>query len=97
MILSLVAVLSGCVFAPVSPPRGILYNDQKAPLFPGGMPGSKEGVSSAHNILFLVGWGDASLTAALEDGDISQLRHTDYRVQNYALIYQKYTTIAKGE
>lgn len=88
---------TGCVFAPVVPPRGILYTDQKAPLFTGRAPGTKEGKSHAHNILFLAGWGDASLQKAMEDGKISEVRHTDYRIQNYALIYQRYTTIVYGE
>jgi len=33
----------------------------------------------------------------MEDGDIKELRHTDYQVLNILLIYQRYTTIAKGE
>ncbi len=91
-------VLSGCVFASVVPPRGILFTDQKAPLFRGGgEPGPKEGHASAHNVLFLVGWGDSGLKSAMEDGGITNLTHSDYRVQNYLLIYQKYTTIVYGE
>jgi len=88
---------SGCVFASVAPPRGLLYTDQKAPLFSGRESGSKVGKADAHCILFLAGWGDAGLRAAMEDGDISEIRHSDYRIQNYALIYQRYTTIAYGE
>jgi hypothetical protein len=93
---------AGCVFAPVSPPRGILWTDQTAPLFTGGGPGSVQGRADAHNILFLLGWGDAGLAAAMNDptipnGPIRQIRHTDYRIQNYLLIYQRYTTIVHGE
>lgn len=90
-------VLSGCVFASVAPPRGILYTDQKAPLFPGRAGGSLEGHASAHSVLFLAGWGDASLKAAMDDGGIRQVAHSDYRIQNYALIYQKFTLIVYGE
>lgn len=89
-------LLGGCVFAPVSPPRGILFTDQTAPLFPGGGPGEKIGTASAHNILFLAGWGDSGLGAAMANGEITQVRHTDYRIQNYALVYQRYTTIVHG-
>lgn len=92
-----VSVFQGCVFAPVAPPRGVLYNDQTSVLFPGGSPGEKEGRASSHSILFLVGWGDSGLNKAMQKGEINQLKHTDYRIQNYALIYQKYTTIARGE
>ncbi len=90
-------LLSGCVFASVVPPRGILYTDQTAPLFPGGSPGSAEGRASAHNILFLVGWGNVGLDRAMENGGIRQVRHTDYRIENYALVYQRFTIIVKGE
>ncbi|MGF1572204.1 MAG: TRL domain-containing protein [Sumerlaeia bacterium] len=96
-LLSSMLFLQGCVFAPVAPPRGIIYNDQTSVLFPGGKPGEKEGRASSHSILFLVGWGDSGLNKAMADGDINQLMHTDYRIQNYGLIYQKYTTIARGE
>ena len=90
-------LLAGCVFAPVVPPRGILYNDQTSPLFPGGGPGTKVGEASSHNILFLAGWGNSGLERAMADGDITKLKHTDYRIQNYALLYQRYTTIVHGE
>lgn len=90
-------LLTGCVFAPVAPPRGILYTDQQAPLFQGGRPGSAVGKATAHSILFMVGWGDAGLAAAMRDGNIKELRHTDYRIQNYFLIYQRFTLLAYGE
>lgn len=90
-------MLSGCVFAPVVPPRGLLFTDQTAPLFPGGKPGSAVGRASAHNILFLAGWGNSGLDAAMRNGGIKEVRHTDYRIQNYALVYQRYTTIVYGE
>jgi hypothetical protein len=91
------ALTSGCVFASVAPPRGLIYTDQKAPLFSGREAGSKAGRADAHCILFLVGWGDSGLRAAMQDGGITEVRHSDYRIQNYMLIYQKYTTIAYGE
>lgn len=92
-----VSLFSGCVFAPVVPPRGILFTNQTSPLFPGGRPGSKEGRASSHSILFLVGWGNSGLKKAMENGGIQELRHTDYQIQNYMLVYQKYTTIVYGE
>ncbi|MDX2177360.1 MAG: TRL domain-containing protein [Candidatus Sumerlaeia bacterium] len=91
------ALLSGCVFAPVAPPRGFLYNDQTSPLFPGGKPGSKVGKASSSNVLFLAGWGDSGLAAAIRDGGLESVNHTDYRIQNYLLIYQRYTTVVYGE
>ena len=93
----LLLAVSGCCLAPVIPPRGVLYNDQKAPLFPGKELGGREGKASAHNILFLVGWGDASLHAAAFNGRITTIKYTDYRMFNILAIYQCYTTIVKGE
>lgn len=97
------ALLSGCIFAGVAPPRGILYNDQVAPLFPGGGAGEFTGRSSAHNVAFLVGWGDGGLRAAMQNAvdeneeltSLDQLvvRHSDYRAFNVLLLYQRYTTI----
>lgn len=94
---SAVFLFTGCVFAPVSPPRGILFTNQTAPLVTMGTKGSKEGRVSSHNILFLVGWGDSGLDAAMEKGDITRVTNADYQVINYFLFYQRYTTIARGE
>jgi hypothetical protein len=95
--LGLAAILAGCAFTPIMPPRGILYNNQKAPMFPGGRPGTKVGKASNHNILFLVGWGDSSFNKALENGGITTVSHTDYELQNYALVYQRFTVVVHGE
>ena len=88
--------LTGCVFAPVMPPRGILYNNQTAPLTPMGAKGEKEGRASSHNVLFLVGWGNSGLEQAMDNGDINRMTNADYQVLNIALLYQRYTTIARG-
>ncbi len=94
---ALLLSLTACVVAPVVPPRGILFTDQTSPLFPGGQPGTKVGTASSSNILFLVGWGDSGLNAAMQEGGITKVNHVDYELQNYVLIYQKYTTRVWGE
>lgn len=97
------ALLSGCIFAGVAPPRGIIYTDQTAPLFPGGTAGEFTGRAAAHNVLFLAGWGDAGLRAAMQNAvdtndelesihDIV-IKHNDYHALNILLLYQRYTTI----
>ena len=90
--------LTGCIFAPVVPPKGLLYTDQKAPLMPIPTPivGDAEGTSSTHTILFLVAFGDGSIDAAAKNGGITTITHLDYEFENYLGIYQRYTTIAKG-
>ncbi|MEO8376542.1 MAG: TRL-like family protein [Candidatus Sumerlaeota bacterium] len=90
-------LFNGCVFAPVVPPRGLLFTNQTSPLFPGGKPGSLKGRASSCSVLFLVGWGNSGLRKAMMNGGITELRHTDYQIQNYLLVFQKYTTIVYGE
>ena len=91
------AMLSGCALAPVVPPRGILFNDQKAPLFGGREVGGKEGRASTYTVLFLVGWGDSSVTAAARDADISQIKQMNYEMFSILGLYQRYTTIVRGD
>ena len=90
-------LVSGCAFAPVVPPRGVLYTDQKAPLFGGREPGSAEGRASAHSVLFAFAWGDCSVGTAARNGGIRQIKHLDYRLLNLGLVYQRFTTIVRGE
>ncbi|MGD1000850.1 MAG: TRL-like family protein [Candidatus Brocadiia bacterium] len=90
-------MLSGCAMAPVVPPRGILYNDQKAPLFGGKEIGSKEGRASTYTLLFLVGWGDSSVTAAARDAGISEVKQLNYQMFSILGLYQRYTTIVRGD
>jgi hypothetical protein len=97
VVLAVAAAVAGCAFAPVVPPRGMVYNDQKAPLFGGRETGAKEGQASAASVLMLVGWGDCSIDAAASAGAISQIKHVDYRYRNILGVYQSFTTIVKGE
>jgi TRL-like protein family len=95
--LVLVLLITGCVFAPVNPPRGFIYTNQKAPLFPGNGGGEKVGEASTYSILLLVAWGDASITAAAKDGGITKIKQLDYQVFNILPIWQEYTTIVRGD
>jgi hypothetical protein len=104
VVLSLAVVafawLQGCGITPsggVVPPRGMLYTDQRAPLFGGKERGSKEGQASASSILMLFGSGDCSLDAAAANGQLKQIKHVDYEYYNCFLVYQKFTTIVRGE
>lgn len=101
--LSLAALLPpavGCVLAPVVPPPALLYSDFEAPLDvdqEGGPLGAREGRASVTAILGLVSWGDASIAAAAEEGGIGIVRHADYAYRNILGIYQRYTTIVRGD
>ncbi|HPN84017.1 MAG TPA: TRL-like family protein [Victivallales bacterium] len=91
------ASVAGCAFAPVVPPRGVMYNDQKAPLFGGRSAGSQSGESSAHNVMMLVGWGDCSIDAASKNGNIKLIKNVDYEMFSIFIFYQRFTTIVYGE
>lgn len=96
-----VITLSGCMTAPVQPPRGIIYTSQTAPLFnpitAEESVGSKSGESSAASILGLIAWGDAGLRTATQEGGITQVKHVDYEYTNIIGIYQEYKTIVYGD
>ncbi len=92
----LAVVVVGCAQAPVMPPRGLIFADQKAPMFSGTATGSKTGMAVAFSAFGLVGWGDCSIEAAARAGGITQIRHVDYQSKN-VLGYQEFTTIVKGE
>ena len=89
--------LSGCAFAPVVPPRGLLYNDQKAPLFGGRSAGPLVGEASSYSVMFLVGWGDSSIRAAAKNGGITRIQNVDYRLVHFLGLYQRFTVIVSGD
>lgn len=100
LVLACVTVCSGCLVAPFRPPQGIVVDVQKAPLdlqYDRTVPGPKRGESSAHNILFLVAWGDLSTQTAAKAGGITRITHADYTHLNILYIWQRTTVIVYGE
>ena len=92
-----VSFIAGCAMTPVAPPRGIMYTDQSAPLFPSSETGSVKGSASAYNILFMVGWGDCSIKTAASNAGITKIKSTDYELSNIFIFYQKFTVSVYGE
>jgi len=96
-------VLSGCgagLRAPVIPPTGAWYTNVSAPLDIDAdhtSIGVKQGRASSRCILGLVATGDAGLRAAARNGGLQTVTHIDYEYINVLGIYQRYTTIARGE
>lgn len=93
---------TGCLQAPVVPPTGIIYSGVQAPLDYENAesqvaPSLKEGRASSHNILGLVAYGDSSLEAAAAQGNITTAHTADYDYFNVLFVYQRYTTIVRGE
>ncbi|GAB2191521.1 hypothetical protein MAH1_31290 [Sessilibacter sp. MAH1] len=59
---------------------------------------NKSGESSAGSVLWLVGYGDSSVTKAMENGDISKIHHIDFKNESFLLgLFSKTTTIVYGE
>jgi hypothetical protein len=103
LVVSGAAMLSGCLTAPVMPPMGIIYTSYRAPLdfdqegAEGTVIGSKEGMAHTTSILGLVAQGDASIVTAAKNGEITKVHGADYDYFNVLGVYQKYTTIVRGE
>jgi hypothetical protein len=95
---ALVAVASGCVFsqAPVMCP--FLQIDVKGGVAVGdpGAGSPKTGTSEAKGII-LASFGDASISAAAKNGNITRIHHVDSESMNILSIYASYKTIVYGE
>ena len=97
----LVAIIgmAGCV-APMNGPviGGLITIDAKAPIAVGDpdAAATKVGRSEASGIL-LVAFGDASISAAARDGNITRIHHVDVETLHVLGIYARSTTIVYGE
>ena len=92
--------LNACLVAPVVPPIGMVFSDLKAPLdidYDKTAVSGKQGVSESTSILGLVALGDASASAAAEQGHIKIINHADYEYYNVLGVYQRYRTVVYGE
>ncbi len=92
-------VMSGCM-APVVPPVGALFTATKAPIDTDAdmtTLGSRTGSSSSMCVFGLFAFGDASISAAAEDGNLSTVNHVDYSYLNVLGLYQSFTTIVYGD
>ena len=58
----------------------------------------KKGVAATHKFLFwFISVGDASLDAAMRDGDIRQIHHVDTDYINFLGLYQRKAIIVYGD
>jgi len=94
-------LMAGCAMAPVVPPTGAAFSNVKAPIsteYNEQTPvPSKEGETSSACILGLVAWGDASVSSAAQNGNLSQVNYVDYTYLNVLGVYQRFTVTAHGE
>ena len=93
--------LGGCMIVD-SPIKGILgteviWGDIATGKTGGSEPGElKEGKACAESILGLLARGDASVRAAKEKGNISEVTSVDHSARNFLNIVGEWCTIVKG-
>ncbi len=90
--------LSGCVGVYSGPVMGWITVDQKGPVAVGdtGLKALKTGTSKAAGII-LVAYGDASISTAMKEGNITRVHHVDCEVLNVIGVYARYQTIVYGD
>jgi len=97
LLMSMIA-MTGCAVIPNSAVFAPLVIDQKGPVagFDASAGATKTGTARAEGII-LVGYGDASIEAAMKDGNITKVHHVDSQTLNVFGIYCRYDTIVYGE
>ncbi len=75
---------TGCAYTNIQVPMDRDFNNTQL--------GSKEGVSSAKTVLYLVSWGDSGTKAAANNGGITTIKHADQRV--FAVLFGLYTKVS---
>lgn len=94
--LTLLLPFIGCAMAR-TPARGSIYTNTQGAISSGpATDWSKTGESSATSILGIIGEGDASIRRAVQDGNIEEIHHVDYRTKCILGIYCHTVTEAYG-
>jgi len=90
------ALLTGCTMGH-APVTAMLTLNERGPVSAGPATGaSKVGRSEAWGILIFA-TGDASISEAMRNGNITRIHHVDHETSNFLGVYAKYTTIVYGE
>ena len=98
---SLVAVFAGCAVTPNSAVIAPLNVRQQSPVAVGNtadmnVENLKVGTAMSEGILF-IGFGDASIKTAMENGNIDTIHHVDSESLNIMGIYSRYIVKVYGE
>jgi TRL-like protein family len=97
LVSSCAALITGCGALGHGPVVAPFTINVKGPVSAGpAMTGPKMGRASALGIV-VVAIGDASISAAAQNGGITRIHHVDHETMNILWIYAKYTTIVYGE
>lgn len=105
VLVSVTMVTAGCggFKAPVEPPQALIYTNISGPMDYNVHetktgPGLKSGEATVSQVLGMVSTGDASITAAARQGQITKIHSVDYKFKSYVLgVYSKFTTVVWGE
>lgn len=91
--------LGGCAFAGGgdSSVTGFIYSGYKSSGHLGPGTGNKTGEACASSILGWIGVGDASVSAAMESGKITQVNHVDHSVFSILGLYASSCTEVVGQ
>ena len=90
-------LLTGCATIGHAPVTSLVTLDEKGPVAVGPAAGSsKVGRAEAWGILVFA-TGDASISAAMRNGNITRIHHVDHETSSFLGVYAKYTTIVYGE
>lgn len=97
----LIVALAAIVFigCATPTPKGILYTNCYGPTYgTNNEKSTKTGEAAAYSVLGLVGWGDASVKKASENGKIQKIHHVDYNEMIVFLgVFTRYKTIVHGD
>jgi len=92
-------LMTGCVMVGPSNAVSALTLDVQSPdmsFVDNSVKPLKKGTATATGVICFVE-GDASLKAAMENGNITKVHHVDYKVKNILGIFGSTTTIVYGE
>ena len=93
-------LLPACVTSANGPSTGLLCTFARGPISvadPGPLPADPRiGTAESHSSLFFT-YGDASIEAAMKNGDITRVHHVDYEIKSILGLFTEYTTIVVGE
>ncbi len=94
---SAAALLAGCA---TSQPVGALYTNVSVPVAVTHAQSNtrlKVGVATCTSVFSLVAVGDASIAAAMKNGDITKVHSVDWKAENTLGVIGKYECVVRGE
>lgn len=91
-------MLSGCAMT-MTPATGFIFTETVGPYHATSSTGgfTKVGTSRLTSVLGIVATGDASIDAAMKNGNIKKVHHVDYKTKSILGVYAELTTVVYGD